>query len=142
MMKMRSLCAAALLCVLSTHVSAQGVASTSNDPNVALSSAVMRLASTEKSALSDLSADRLVRISTPVIARPDVPQGGLVYTRAALAAMPEATGGEDWKCLSEALYFEARGETVKGQIAVAEVILNRVASAQFPTRSAVSSIRA
>ena len=35
-------------------------------------------------------------------------------------------------CLSEALYFEARGESVKGQFAVAEVILNRVASPAYP----------
>ena len=36
------------------------------------------------------------------------------------------------KCLAEALYFEARGESVHGQIAVAEVILNRAAHPQFP----------
>ena len=36
------------------------------------------------------------------------------------------------KCLAEAIYFEARGETVVGQYAVAEVILNRVDSKQFP----------
>ena len=47
-------------------------------------------------------------------------------------AQPDAKGGADWSCLSEALYFEARGETVKGQFAVAEVILNRVASDRFP----------
>ena len=41
-------------------------------------------------------------------------------------------GGEQWRCLAEALYFEARGESVKGQFAVAEVILNRVDSAEFP----------
>lgn len=38
----------------------------------------------------------------------------------------------DWKCLSEALYFEARGEGTRGQLAVAEVILNRVDSDQYP----------
>ena len=37
-----------------------------------------------------------------------------------------------WKCLAEALYFEARGEPVQGQFAVAEVILNRVDSSKFP----------
>jgi len=47
-------------------------------------------------------------------------------------AQPKATGDDQFACLSEALYFEARGETVKGQFAVAEVILNRVASSQFP----------
>jgi hypothetical protein len=36
------------------------------------------------------------------------------------------------KCLAEALYFEARGENVLGQYAVAEVILNRVDSNEFP----------
>ena len=38
----------------------------------------------------------------------------------------------DWRCLTEALYFEARGESPLGQIAVAEVILNRVDSGRFP----------
>ena len=54
------------------------------------------------------------------------------FTRAWLAEQPKASGGEQWRCLAEALYFEARGETVKGQFAVAEVIMNRVKSAQFP----------
>ncbi len=36
------------------------------------------------------------------------------------------------KCLAEAIYFEARGENVIGQYAVAEVILNRVDNKQFP----------
>lgn len=40
--------------------------------------------------------------------------------------------GRAWQCLTEALYFEARGESLIGQIAVAEVILNRVDSASFP----------
>src|SRR5262249_39596656 len=32
------------------------------------------------------------------------------------------------KCLSDAIYFEARGEPVRGQIAVAQVVLNRAFS--------------
>ena len=40
--------------------------------------------------------------------------------------------GHQVKCLAEAIYFEARGETVVGQYAVAEVILNRVDAKQFP----------
>jgi len=54
------------------------------------------------------------------------------YTEAWLDRQPPAKGGDEWRCLAEALYFEARGETVKGQFAVAEVILNRVASQRFP----------
>lgn len=54
------------------------------------------------------------------------------FSRNWIDRLPRATGGKDWGCLTEALYFEARGETVKGQFAVAEVILNRVKSGRFP----------
>jgi spore germination cell wall hydrolase CwlJ-like protein len=54
------------------------------------------------------------------------------FSREWIDAQPKATGDEQFSCLSEALYFEARGETVKGQFAVAEVILNRVASSRYP----------
>ena len=54
------------------------------------------------------------------------------FNRQILDAMPAATGGPQWKCLSEALYFEARGEDPWGQMAVAEVILNRADSERFP----------
>ena len=54
------------------------------------------------------------------------------YDRSFLAGLPTANGGPQWRCLSEALYFEARGESVKGMFAVAEVILNRVDRASFP----------
>jgi hypothetical protein len=36
------------------------------------------------------------------------------------------------RCLSEAIYYEARGETQRGQVAVAEVIMNRVRSRHYP----------
>jgi hypothetical protein len=36
------------------------------------------------------------------------------------------------KCLAEAIYFEARGEAVRGQMAVAQVVLNRVFSGKYP----------
>ncbi len=50
-----------------------------------------------------------------------------------LRALPSPLDlSEQEMCLAEALYFEARGEPVQGQIAVAEVILNRTQSARFP----------
>ena len=36
------------------------------------------------------------------------------------------------RCLATAIYFEARGEPVRGQVAVAQVVLNRVRSPLFP----------
>ena len=55
-----------------------------------------------------------------------------IYSREQLAKVPFVKGGKNWECLANAIYFEARGETIKGQYAVAEVILNRVASRAYP----------
>jgi spore germination cell wall hydrolase CwlJ-like protein len=38
----------------------------------------------------------------------------------------------DLRCLAENIYFEARGEPLRGQYAIAEVTMNRVASPNFP----------
>ena len=37
------------------------------------------------------------------------------------------------KCLADAVYFEARGEPLKGQEAVAQVVMNRVFSGYYPS---------
>lgn len=47
-----------------------------------------------------------------------------------LPAAAFSTGEQ--KCLAEAVYFEARGESVKGQAAVAQVVLNRVRNPAYP----------
>lgn len=62
---------------------------------------------------------------------PNIPTG-FAYTREYLASLPAPSGGASLRCLSEALYFEARGETVRGMFAVAEVILNRVDNPRYP----------
>lgn len=36
-------------------------------------------------------------------------------------------------CLAKAIYFEARGESLEGQLAVARVIMNRAASGRYPS---------
>lgn len=59
-------------------------------------------------------------------------EGDVEFAKSWIDNQPKPTGGEHWQCLSEALYFEARGETIEGQFAVAEVIMNRVESARFP----------
>lgn len=50
---------------------------------------------------------------------------------ARLAAVETAGAEED--CLANAVYFEARGESLQGQLAVAEVVLNRSRSGRYPT---------
>ncbi|WP_439154860.1 cell wall hydrolase [Yoonia sp.] len=59
-------------------------------------------------------------------------QSGVIYDAGFLASRPAADGGAQWECLAEALYFEARGESVRGMFAVGEVILNRVDSSSYP----------
>lgn len=39
---------------------------------------------------------------------------------------------EELRCLAGAVYFEARGEPLEGQLAVAEVVLNRASSGEYP----------
>src|SRR3954464_11035076 len=45
---------------------------------------------------------------------------------------PAAADGEQ-DCLAKAVYFESRGEPIEGQLAVAEVVMNRAASGRYPT---------
>lgn len=51
---------------------------------------------------------------------------------AATPLPPFAFSKSEQKCLAEAVYYEARGETVKGQVAVAQVVLNRVRNPAYP----------
>ena len=41
--------------------------------------------------------------------------------------------GKEMKCLATAVYFEARGESLEGQLAVAKVVMNRAASGKYPS---------
>ena len=47
-------------------------------------------------------------------------------------ALTGITRAKAEKCLANAVYFEARGESVRGQIAVAQVVMNRVFSPFYP----------
>jgi N-acetylmuramoyl-L-alanine amidase len=55
------------------------------------------------------------------------PLAALVQKYSAGAALDEET-----TCLATAVYFEARGETLEGQLAVARVVMNRAASGKYP----------
>ena len=50
-----------------------------------------------------------------------------------LGLLDEKSRAKSEKCLTEVVYFEARGEAVRGQIAVAQVVLNRAFSGFYPT---------
>jgi hypothetical protein len=47
--------------------------------------------------------------------------------------LDETSRPKSEKCLADAIYFEARGEHVRGQMAVAQVVLNRAFSGKYPS---------
>ncbi|WP_017959179.1 cell wall hydrolase [Rhizobium leguminosarum] len=51
---------------------------------------------------------------------------------AASVLAPSVFSAQEQQCLASGIYFEARGESVKGQAAVAQVILNRVRNPSYP----------
>lgn len=82
-------------------------------------------------------------VTAPVAAPAPVPTTAEQLRTLAAAGYPlEALVGtfvdarnqdEEQLCLAKAIYFEARGETLQGQLAVAEVVLNRASSGRYPT---------
>jgi spore germination cell wall hydrolase CwlJ-like protein len=101
------------------------------------STTVEALARVEARGLAGVSKNRLSTLSKPPMiidasASRQGSGGEEVFSRAWLASQPHPRGSSEFQCLAEALYFEARGETIKGQFAVAEVIRNRVKSSRFP----------
>ena len=87
----------------------------------------------EQTALKNVPGRHLKSLLTRGDVRAKPRPQSVKYTRSWIDSQPKAKGDDQWRCLAEALYFEARGETIKGQFAVAEVILNRVKSARFPS---------
>ncbi|UWQ97541.1 cell wall hydrolase [Rhodobacteraceae bacterium M385] len=85
----------------------------------------------EAASLSSLTATRLRQIGSAYDANlaGDDPR---IMDTAELDNLRAPRGNAQWQCLTEALYFEARGEPIAGQYAVAEVILNRVDADNYP----------
>ncbi len=125
----------ALLLLLAVPASAQTVLSSANDPS-GVGPTLAALFGQEHVALATLPAAHLEELTQEpqqafsLFGRREA--AAPVYDAAWLAAQPEAKGDAQFECLRQALYFEARGEPIAGQIAVGEVILNRVSDPAFP----------
>ncbi|MBV9929578.1 MAG: cell wall hydrolase [Alphaproteobacteria bacterium] len=81
----------------------------------------------------------------PALEQPVLPQDEASATRPTLSRMVAERGtgsaaGAEQACLATAVYFEAKGEPLKGQLGVAHVILNRTRSGRFP-RSVCGVVR-
>ena len=107
--------------------------SKSNNPDALLDIELIELIGQERSGLEAVKPARLDRLENgPKVRVSSRNAAAAPLSRDYLAGLPTAKGDAQWRCLTEALYFEARGESVKGQFAVAEVILNRVDSPRYP----------
>lgn len=73
----------------------------------------------------------LPSVTVPIAPIPVTPH----YTSLAAAIEAQVVGDatpQELACLATAIYFEAKGEPLPGQLAVANVILNRVRSGRYP----------
>lgn len=60
------------------------------------------------------------------------PSAGSLHSLVADTPLPDSLSGE-LACLAGAIYFEAKGESLAGQLAVGKVIIARAKSGRFPT---------
>ena len=123
-----------MLLGLAGGLHAEMTVSQSNDPTAAISMNLSALLGQEKAALGAVSGSQLTSLVTPpaVTAKRSKSTGKMGYDAAWLASQPAPKAGPELECLASAIYFEARGEGIKGQAAVAEVILNRVDLPNYP----------
>jgi spore germination cell wall hydrolase CwlJ-like protein len=69
-----------------------------------------------------------------VQALPETPPSDAASLAELVETMPaDATLSRDLQCLAQAIYFEARGEPLAGQLAVGAVIVNRTTSGRYPS---------
>lgn len=125
---------------LSGTAAAEISVSQSNDPTAAIAGQMASLIGSEQAALRAMPQSNLATLATgpeaPARARkaraPAETSVPIRHDLAWLSAQPKPQGDAEWNCLRTAVYFEARGETLAGQFAVAEVVLNRRDSGLYP----------
>ena len=96
-------------------------------------------APTAPTAASELPADAPRFVAEEVV-QPLPSEDSLEARVAAATSLQELVGdmpvedslSPDMRCLAQAVYFEARGEPLAGQLAVARVVINRAASGLYP----------
>ena len=145
--------ACALTVALSSGLAAEVSVSQSNDPTADIDARLTRLLGQERAGLALVEGSRLAGLVAEPEKTTERPLFAAVATTTAptraaarkaaegaprvtdpmwLAAQPAPKGDQQFRCLATALYFEARGESLHGQAAVAEVILNRVEASAYP----------
>lgn len=89
-----------------------------------LPKAVVEQAQTEDQAITDFQIPETVEAEAP-----DAASLADLVADLSSAELPD----HEAECLAGAVYFESKGESLDGQLAVAQTILNRTRSGRFPT---------
>lgn len=131
-MNIRTIFFALMASAAASAATAGATVSTSTDPSGGFGSQLTALFGQEETEIAALDQAKLRNLVAPGQSKTGTVTE-VSYNDTWLNSRPAPTlKGEDMQCLAQALYFEARGESIKGQFAVAEVILNRVDSPQYP----------
>src|SRR5688500_2514553 len=115
-----------------------------SDPATAgetLAPAVVRTEAPKPSVMTDpnLFSKMWTSVTSLVTPKPETPAPVAIPSPAKpLVELVQAYAGtqtsdREMECLANAVYFEARSEPIEGQLAVAEVVLNRASSGRYPT---------
>lgn len=121
------------LTLFSTLFGAAGSGAFAQDdlgPNFGLAATPVTVTPPTPPAADDADMPRFV--AEPVVQQ--LPQQAEAESLAELVTMlpEEADLSDELKCLAQAIYWEARGEDLDGQLAVAQVIINRTENHRFP----------
>ncbi len=111
------------------------VVGTADAPNIDTAPRISLAAVDPALASAALAAINRATPLDPSVPRPTAIPDQLAYVRANTPATERATNiyseRERW-CLATAIYFEARGESYRGQVGVAQVVMNRVKHRLYP----------
>lgn len=99
-------------------------------PVQAINEAAAEQVPTMAESLAALEADDAQPISAEMADDSDTASHATLA--AAVAAQDAAGADAELNCLAIGVYYESKGEPLEGQLAVAEVILNRAKSGRFP----------
>ncbi|GHA30266.1 hypothetical protein GCM10007989_27480 [Devosia pacifica] len=129
---------------------------TAREDSVALAQSAVEVPATDDNAQADEPRISIAAIDTskgaaaldairqaardPDMPLPTIASEQLAYARANepasdgyLTSEAMNVGEKEMWCLATAIYFEARGEIYRGQVAVAQVVLNRVKDRRYPS---------
>ncbi len=129
-----ALSAAAAVAATDMSIASEATTSLSSIPtSVALNPAPQ---SGEKPVLFAAPREIVQPLATSTPNQPSLPADGSDVKAESLSALVDAHGApealdSDMQCLASGIYFESKGESLEGQLAVARVIINRSKSGRF-----------